>query len=70
MEQAPRSTKRWGLPVVDALNFREQESNPGVFRNLADLESGEVGKGASPADHRLGPVPCMGSQGLGRGPKL
>lgn len=43
-EQAPQTeyTGRWSLIAVHAWNFGEQELNPEAFRNLADLEFGEM----------------------------
>lgn len=55
---------RWEYTAANALSFGEQESNLEAFRNLADLEFGEVSMRASSADHGLGLlcVCCSGAR--------
>lgn len=53
---------RWEYIAVNALSFGEHESNLGAFRNIADLEFGEVSARASSEDHGLGLL-CVCSSG-------
>lgn len=55
---------RWENTEVNALNFGEQESNLEAFRNLADLEFGEVSVRAS---SRITVLDCYVSAVLGLG---